>query len=127
MAEVDAHELPGGGVQGEPLGRPAAALPLGRVGVDHHDGAALQQAAGDLGEGGAGQPDGEGDLPAAHRAVLAQDAQDALLVSASHQRMHSGRRRHAATLTAGNFSVNTPTERSCVSEPAPEPAMSRVQ
>jgi hypothetical protein len=89
MAEVHAEELPGAGVEGEPLGRPPAADPAGRVGVHDRDRAPGEQVAGDAGDRGPGQPDAAGDVGAAERAAPAQEFEDPLLVRPADQRMRS--------------------------------------
>ena len=103
MAEVDAHELPGSRVEGEPLGWPPAALAAGGVGVHHDDRASMQEASGDLRQGGAGQTHDVRDLTTAERSLLTKSAQDALLVSAPDQRMHSSGRCHGAKLGTVEF------------------------
>ncbi|CAK7286841.1 hypothetical protein SGPA1_41101 [Streptomyces misionensis JCM 4497] len=89
VPEVDAHELRGRRVEREALGRPSAAPSACGVLVQDDDGSSLEEVAGDLGKGRAGQADEPGDLAAAHGTVRLECAQHAVFMGPPHQGVRS--------------------------------------
>jgi hypothetical protein len=94
VAEVDAEELAGAGVEGEPLGGSSTAGAHRGIRVGDDDRAALEEARGDLGEGRAREADALGEVAAAERAVGPKGGEHALLMRPPHEGVDSGRRRH---------------------------------
>jgi hypothetical protein len=109
VAEVDAHELAGSGVEHESLCRATAASPAVPIGAGDRDGTALEENIGDLGECCSRETDVLGDLAPGQRAVLAKYPKNAVFVSLADECMHSSGLEHTATIWSAIYSVNSPT------------------